>query len=251
MKKILEIKNLDKIYDSGEVKVHALREISMELYEGEFLAIMGPSGSGKSTFMNILGCLDRPTSGEYYINGRNVSSMDSDELADIRNSMIGFVFQGFNLLSKQSAKDNVELPLFYSRKRIYTLSEKEQLARQALESVGLGNRMNHFPRQLSGGQQQRVAIARALITQPALILADEPTGNLDSRTSVEIMKIFQDLNKNKGITIALVTHSDEIARYAHRIVVFKDGRIRELKKVQNRLDASELLKSMPLPEEEQ
>ncbi len=251
MEKVLEIKDIDKTYDLGEVKVHALRRVSLSVFKGEFIAIMGPSGSGKSTMMNILGCLDRPTSGDYFIEGRKVSSMSRDELADIRNSLLGFVFQGFNLLSKTSALENVQLPLFYSRGRSYSTKEKIELAKSALDSVGLSGRYDHHPRQLSGGQQQRVAIARALINDPALILADEPTGNLDSRTSVEIMRIFQQLNRDKGITIVTVTHSDEIASYADRVVVFRDGRIKEDRKVENRLDARAVLESMPLGEDEE
>ena len=246
---LLEFKNIEKIYDLGEVKVHALRKVSFTVSKGEFIAIMGPSGSGKSTMMNILGCLDRSTSGEYLVEGRNVSTMSRDELADIRNMLIGFVFQGFNLLAKSSIQENVELPLFYSRNKTYTTKEKAELSIKALDSVGLAGRYASNPKQLSGGQQQRVAIARSLINSPSLILADEPTGNLDTRTSVEIMKIFQELNRDKGITVVTVTHSNEIAEYADRIILFRDGRIREDKKVENRLDAKEVLKSMPKEED--
>lgn len=248
--KVIEVNKLNKIYDSGEVKVHALRGVSLFIEKGDLVAIMGPSGSGKSTFMNILGCLDKSTSGEYFLDGKNVSNMTKDELADIRNDLIGFVFQGFNLLSRTSALENVQLPLLYSRARAYHSKERDELAKKALDSVGLSGRYNHQPNQLSGGQQQRVAIARALIKNPAMILADEPTGNLDSRTSVEIMNIFQTMNRRNGITVVLVTHSDEIARFADRVIVFRDGKVKEDIRNDNPENAEEMLKQMPLPEDD-
>lgn len=211
-----------KTYYLGEVAIPALRGIDLTIHAGEFVAIMGASGSGKSTFMNILGCLDRPTQGRYYFEGTDVSNLDRDQLARIRNKKIGFVFQNFNLLSRTSAIENVELPLFYNNT---SSRERRQRAMEALANVGLQGREHHLPSQLSGGQQQRVAIARALVNRPSLILADEPTGNLDSRTSLEIMEIFQKLNKEAQITIVLVTHEPDIARYAGRHVIFRDGRI--------------------------
>ncbi len=248
-KKVIDVKDLEKVYDSGEVRVHALRGVTLHVDEGDLVAIMGPSGSGKSTFMNILGCLDKLTSGEYFLDGNNVSKMSRDQLADIRNDLIGFVFQGFNLLSRTSAMENVQLPLLYSRARSYTAKEREDMARESLDAVGLSGRYNHQPNQLSGGQQQRVAIARALIKNPAMILADEPTGNLDSRTSVEIMNIFQKMNRDKGITVVLVTHSDEIAEFADRVIVFRDGKVIEDRRNEKPLNAAEMLKTMPLPED--
>jgi len=245
-KNVLEVINLEKTYYMGEVNVHALRGVSLSIREGEFVAIMGPSGSGKSTFMNILGCLDRPTGGQYLIESTDVSQLSRDELADIRNKKIGFVFQGFNLLSKTTAIENAELPLYYNREINYSTKDKNRMAIEALDSVGLQGRYHHQTHQLSGGQQQRVAIARALINNPSLILADEPTGNLDSRTSIEIIKIFQDLNTEKGITIVLVTHSDEVSEYAKRLVVFRDGRIKKDHLVENRLYAGDVLKDMPV-----
>lgn len=242
MDKVIEVINLEKTYILGEVKVPALRGVSVSVERGEFVAIMGPSGSGKSTFMNLLGCLDRPTAGQYLIEGTDVSKLSRDQLADMRNSKIGFVFQGFNLLSKTSAVENVELPLYYNRETSYSAKEKETMARQALDAVGLGDRYHHQTHQLSGGQQQRVAIARALVNNPSLILADEPTGNLDSRTSIEIMKIFQELNSAKGITVVVVTHSSEVADYTSRLVVFRDGKITDDHSVSNRLIAAEMLK---------
>jgi putative ABC transport system ATP-binding protein len=206
--------------------VHALRGISLDIRAGEFVAVVGPSGSGKSTLMHILGCLDRPTSGHYFLEGRDVSQLTDDELSRIRNRQIGFVFQGFNLLSRTSALENVELPLLYSDSGI-SAQERRRRALAALASVGLESRTEHHPNQLSGGQQQRVAIARALLNAPSIILADEPTGNLDSKTSVEVMQIFQDLQAQRGITIVLITHDRQVAEYASRIVTFKDGRIVE------------------------
>ena len=207
----------------GDVEVRALRGVSLSIDAGQFVSVIGPSGSGKSTFMHILGCLDRPTSGQYLLDGHDVSTLSRDELAVVRNERIGFVFQGFNLLARTSAVDNVELPLLY-RSGIRA-SERHQRARDMLETVGLGDRMGHHPNQMSGGQQQRVAIARSLINQPSIVLADEPTGNLDSRTSIEIMDIFQRLNRENGITVILITHEREIAEYGHRIIRFRDGTV--------------------------
>jgi len=246
---VLEVINLEKTYIMGEVRVHALRGVSLSIMDGEFVAIMGPSGSGKSTFMNILGCLDRPTKGKYLIEGTDVSGLSRNQLADIRNKKIGFVFQGYNLLSKTTALENAELPLYYNREISYSTREKNTMALEALDSVGLQGRYHHQTHQLSGGQQQRVAIARALVNKPSLILADEPTGNLDSITSLEIIKIFQDLNSSKGITIILVTHSDEISQYAKRLVVFRDGKLKDDHQVDNRLFAEDILKDLPVEEE--
>jgi len=242
MDKVIEVINLEKTYFMGEVEVPALRGVSVSVMRGEFVAIMGPSGSGKSTFMNLLGCLDRPTSGQYLIEGTDVSKLSRDQLADMRNKKIGFVFQGFNLLSKTSAVENVELPLYYNRDSTYSAKEKDAMAKKSLDSVGLSDRYHHQTHQLSGGQQQRVALARALVNNPSLILADEPTGNLDSRTSIEIMKIFQELNSTQGITIVIVTHSSEVAEYTSRLVVFRDGKIIDDHHVENRLNAAEILK---------
>ena len=244
---LIQIDHLTKVYQLGEVDVHALRGVSIHVSHGEFVAIMGASGSGKSTFMNILGCLDKPTKGSYLLEGIDVGKLTRDELAAIRNKKIGFVFQGFNLLSRTSALENVELPMFYS-----TVSNKlrKERAIQALERVGLGDRIHHFPNQLSGGQQQRVAIARSLVNDPSIILADEPTGNLDSRTSVEVMGIFQELNSH-GITILLVTHEPDIAQFAKRHVLFRDGRIKSDKTNTNPKIASEAIKEMPAIDEEE
>ena len=245
-KKIIEITHATKVYHLGdEVDVHALRGVSLDIYKGEFISIMGASGSGKSTFMNILGCLDKPTKGKYLLDGIDVGSLNRDELAVIRNKKLGFVFQGFNLLSRTSAIENTELPLFYCS---ISQKKRKEKAIEALQRVGLGERMNHYPNQLSGGQQQRVAIARSLVNDPTIILADEPTGNLDSRTSVEVMGIFQELN-NMGITVVLVTHEPDIADFTKRHVIFKDGKIKSDKINHNVKIASEIIKTIPAIDE--
>jgi len=236
---VIKLEEVHKVYHTGEVDVHAVRGVSMDIHRGEFVAVMGASGSGKSTLMNILGCLDRATKGRYLLDGTDVSQLDRDELADIRNQKIGFVFQGFNLLSRTSALENVELPMLYVH-RHFSGREKRDRALRALETVGLAERADHHPNQLSGGQQQRVAIARALVNQPALLLADEPTGNLDSQTSIEIMGVFQKLN-NDGITIVMVTHELDIARYTKRNVIMRDGRVVSDVVVPNRLKAEDEL----------
>jgi putative ABC transport system ATP-binding protein len=244
---LIHIEHLTKVYQLGEVDVHALRGVSVNVSKGEFVAIMGASGSGKSTFMNILGCLDKPTKGSYILEGIDVGKLSRDELAMIRNKKIGFVFQGFNLLSRTSALENVELPLFYGPTSNKIRKVK---ATEALERVGLGDRIHHYPNQLSGGQQQRVAIARSLVNDPSIILADEPTGNLDSRTSVEVMGIFQELNNN-GITIILVTHEPDIADFAKRHIVFRDGKIRADKVNNKPKIASEVIKELPMIDDEE
>jgi putative ABC transport system ATP-binding protein len=238
----VRLDDVRKTYRTGEVEVQAVRGVSVEIGQGEFVALMGSSGSGKSTLMNILGCLDRPTSGRYFLDGEDVSSLSRDELADVRNRKLGFVFQNFNLLSRTSALENVELPLLYSEVALTSVQLRGK-AEQVLASVGLEGRGDHTPSQLSGGQQQRVAIARALINDPEVLLADEPTGNLDSRTSVEVMEIFQALN-NKGITIIMVTHEPDIASYARRNIIMKDGMVRDDIVVQNRLNAAAELEKM-------
>jgi putative ABC transport system ATP-binding protein len=222
MSTVISAKNLVKTYVVGEVQVNALRGVNLEVQRGEFLAVTGPSGSGKSTFMHIVGCLDRPTSGQYFLDGQDVSRMSKDALAAVRNKKIGFVFQGFNLLSRTSALDNVELPLLYGGSGLKT-AERHKRATEMLKLVGLSERSDHHPNQLSGGQQQRVAIARALINNPSILLADEPTGNLDTKTSIEVMDIFQRLNRERGITVLLITHEHDIAEYGTRIVAFRDG----------------------------
>src|ERR687885_2719136 len=235
MAPVVQIRDIHKIYESGEVPVHAVRGVTLDIQKGEFVALMGSSGSGKSTLMNMLGCLDRPTAGRYLLDGQDVSELDRDQLADIRNTKLGFVFQSFNLLPRTSARENVELPLLYGTRHLTNLQLREK-ADAVLASVGLNGREDHHPSQLSGGQQQRVAIARALINDPEVVLADEPTGNLDSKTSVEIMGIFQELN-DRGITIIMVTHEPDIASYARRNIVMKDGLVRNDIIVQNRLNA--------------
>jgi putative ABC transport system ATP-binding protein len=234
MTPVIETRQLRKSFQMGEVTVHALNGIDLEVQEGEFVAIMGASGSGKSTLMNLLGCLDQPTSGEYYLSGKHVEAMTRDEYADIRNEKIGFVFQGFNLLPRTTALENVELPLFYDRNG--RIQDPRSAAVEALSRVGLADRIDHEPNQLSGGQQQRVAIARALVNKPAIVLADEPTGNLDSRTSIDILALFQDLNE-EGMTVIIVTHESDIALYAKRIVEIRDGIIIRDHPVRNRRDA--------------
>lgn len=219
---LIRIRDLRKVYKMGDIEVEALRGINLTIQRGEFIAVTGSSGSGKSTLMNILGCLDRPTSGEYFLEGQDVSVLSSDEWAHIRNRKIGFVFQGFNLLHRTSAVENVELPMMYNG---FQAKERRQRALEVLKLVGLAERSHHLPNQLSGGQQQRVAVARALVNRPALILADEPTGNLDTKTSIEIMELFQNLNRKEGITVVLVTHEPDIAGYAERQIVFRDGLI--------------------------
>jgi len=250
MAAILQVRDLVKTYSVGDHTVRALRGANMDVQAGEFVAITGPSGSGKSTLMHILGCLDRPTSGQYVLEGQDVSRKSKDELANIRNRKIGFVFQGFNLLSRTTALDNVELPLLYNNTVKLKTADRHAKAMEALKSVGLGDRSDHFPNQLSGGQQQRVAIARALVTQPTILLADEPTGNLDTRTSIEVMDIFQTLNKERGITILLITHEVDIAEYGTRIVSFRDGRIQTDSPVPRRRDAKQELAALPPPEDD-
>jgi putative ABC transport system ATP-binding protein len=242
MPSVIETQDITKQYQVGDITVDALKGINLRVEGGEFLAIMGASGSGKSTLMNVLGCLDQPTSGQYYLDGVHVNKMSRDEYADIRNQKIGFVFQGFNLLPRTSALENVELPLFYNRRQ--HIADPNELAIRALERVGLKDRMHHEPNQLSGGQQQRVAIARALVGGPAIVLADEPTGNLDSRTSVEIIALFQQLN-DQGITILMVTHEADIARYAKRVVLMRDGRVLRDTPVADRHDAARDLLELP------
>ncbi len=245
---VISIRDLVKTYHVGEVTVRALRGANLDVEAGEFVAVTGPSGSGKSTLMHILGCLDRPTSGKYILDGKDVSRMSKDELALIRNRKIGFVFQGFNLLSRTTALDNVELPLLYNGAEKMKAAERHKRAMECLTAVGLGERFHHFPNQLSGGQQQRVAIARALVTRPTILLADEPTGNLDTRTSIEVMDIFQKLNMERGITVLLITHEMDIAEYGTRLVRFRDGRIQVDQKITNRRDASKELAALPPPE---
>ena len=243
----IRLENIVKTYDLGEVQVHALRGVSLEIYPGEFVAVMGASGSGKSTLMNIIGCLDKPTRGHYFLDGKDVSGLTKKELAKIRSQKIGFVFQQFNLLSRTSALENVELPTIYAG---IPIEERERRAKEALQRVGLAEREGHFPSQLSGGQQQRVAIARALVNNPSLLLADEPTGNLDSRTSVEIMDIFQKLNDEHGLTVVIVTHEPDIAQYAKRALEFRDGKMKTDVVIQNRSIASEVLPTLPALDED-
>jgi putative ABC transport system ATP-binding protein len=240
---VIRIERVSKVYKTGDITVHALRALSMSVRHGEFVAIMGPSGSGKSTLMNIIGCLDRPTRGQYFLEGVDVSTMGKAALADTRNKRVGFVFQSFNLVPRTSALENVELPLLYAG---LGAAERHRRAKAALAEVGLSDRERNMPNQLSGGQQQRVALARALVNNPSIILADEPTGALDTRTSVEVMEIFQRLNKEKGLTVLVVTHEPDVARYAERVVHFRDGRISSDDRVTNRSVASEVLKTLPM-----
>jgi putative ABC transport system ATP-binding protein len=239
---VINLQDIHKTYHTGEVDVHAVRGVSLEISKGEFVALMGASGSGKSTMMNVLGCLDRPTKGSYSLDGIDVSRLNRDELADIRNQKIGFVFQGFNLLSRTSALENVELPMLYMRQRLEGASQRER-ALKSLATVGLAERAGHTPNQLSGGQQQRVAIARALANEPSLLLADEPTGNLDSRTSIEIMGVFQKLN-DLGMTIVMVTHELDVAQFTRRMVVMRDGKVVSDTLVPNRLSAAEEIRRL-------
>jgi putative ABC transport system ATP-binding protein len=239
MEPIIRLEDYRRTYRNGSLEVHAVRGVSFEIHAGEFVAVMGASGSGKSTMMNTIGCLDRPTGGRYLLDGVDIGGLDRDQLADLRNRKLGFVFQGFNLLARTSALENVELPMLYSRPAI-PVREQLRRARKALELVGLADRADHYPNQLSGGQQQRVAIARALVNEPRVLLADEPTGNLDSRTSVEVMGVFQTLN-DQGITIVMVTHELDIASFAKRKVVMRDGLIRTDEPVAQRLHAPEAL----------
>jgi putative ABC transport system ATP-binding protein len=243
----IRLDNVHKTYDLGEFQVHALRGVSLEIYPGEFVAVMGASGSGKSTLMNILGCLDKPTKGHYFLDGKDVSVLTKSELAGIRSHKIGFVFQQFNLLSRTTALENVELPTIYSG---VPVAERAVRAEAALKRVGLSDRAGHHPSQLSGGQQQRVAIARALVNNPSLLLADEPTGNLDSRTSVEIMDIFQKLNSEVGLTVVIVTHEPDIAQYAKRAMEFRDGKMKKDVLIQNRSIAEQVLPTLPAIDED-
>ena len=242
MNTVIQLQEIHKTYHTGEVDVHAVRGVPLDIAQGEFVALMGASGSGKSTMMNIIGCLDRPTKGKYSLDGIDVSQLNRDELADIRNQKIGFVFQGFNLLARTSALENVELPMLYTRQRLSGTSQRER-ALKALDTVGLADRADHKPNQLSGGQQQRVAIARALSNEPSLLLADEPTGNLDTRTSIEIMGVFQKLN-DLGMTIVMVTHELDIAQYTKRMVVMRDGKVVGDTPVANRLNATNELRRL-------
>jgi putative ABC transport system ATP-binding protein len=247
---VISVRDLVKTYHVGDIEVRALRGASLDVRRGEFVAVTGPSGSGKSTFMHIVGCLDRPTSGQYFLDGKDVSKLSKDELAAVRNKKIGFVFQGFNLLSRTTALDNVELPLLYNGGSRMKGAERHRRAKEVLQIVGLGQRLDHYPNQLSGGQQQRVAIARALINEPSILLADEPTGNLDTRTSIEVMDIFQRLNIERGITVVLITHEIDIAEHATRIVRFRDGRIQSDRQVTHRRMAGIELQNIPPADDE-
>jgi len=244
---VIAVRDLTKIYTVGEIEVRALRGVTLDVEPGEFVAVTGPSGSGKSTFMHIAGCLDRPTSGQYLLDGKDVSTLSKDDLARVRNQKIGFVFQGFNLLSRTSALDNVELPLLYQAKHTMRSAARRKRAMEVLEAVGLADRFHHLPNQLSGGQQQRVAIARALINEPSILLADEPTGNLDTRTSIEVMGIFQRLNEERNITVLLITHEADIAEYGTRIIRFRDGRVVADQRVLHRRNAADELAALPPP----
>jgi len=249
MTPVISIRNLTKTYQMGENAVHALRSISLDIQPSEFVTVVGPSGSGKSTLMHILGCLDQPTSGQYFLDGKDVSRLSDDEISAVRNNKIGFVFQGFNLLTRTSALENVELPLLYSKVPV-PAAERRRRAMEALAAVGLESRSEHHTNQLSGGQQQRVAIARALVNNPSILLADEPTGNLDSRTSVEVMDIFQSLKEERGITIVLITHEPDVAAYGSRIVAFRDGVIVSNKANTQRRTARTELVDLPVAVEE-
>jgi putative ABC transport system ATP-binding protein len=244
---VIRVERIHKIYKMGEVEVHALHGASLMVHRGEFVAIMGPSGSGKSTMMNIIGCLDRPTKGQYFLDGQDVSKLNKAQLADIRNQRVGFVFQSFNLVPRTSAIENVELPLLYAG---VGSGERLRRAREALAIVGLADRGKNMPNQLSGGQQQRVAIARSLVNDPSIVLADEPTGALDTRTSIEVMEILQRLNRERNLTIILVTHEPDIAQYATRVIHFRDGRIRRDEPVVGRKDAAQALRELPPAEED-
>jgi putative ABC transport system ATP-binding protein len=245
---VIHLERIHKVYHMGDIEVHALRGVSLDIRRGEFVAIMGPSGSGKSTMMNIIGCLDRPTKGQYFLEGADVSKVDKAGLADIRNKNVGFVFQSFNLVPRTSALENVELPLIYAG---IGSSERVRRARAALAEVGLSDRERNMPNQLSGGQQQRVALARALVNNPSLILADEPTGALDTRTSVEVMEIFQRLNLERNLTVVIVTHEPDIAQYAKRIIQFRDGKIHRDVPVESRKDARDVLEDLPQKTEDE
>jgi putative ABC transport system ATP-binding protein len=243
---VIDIRNITKIYKMGDVEVKALRGVSLQIREGEFVSIMGPSGSGKSTMLQILGCLDQPTSGEYFLDGVNVANMRDNQLAEIRNKKIGFVFQSFNLLARTTALRQVELPLLYAG-----TPNRSKLAKEALESVGLGNRLQHLPRELSGGQQQRIAIARAIVTRPAMVLGDEPTGALDSHSGQEVLKIFQRLNRERGMTVVFVTHDSFVARHTNRIIMLRDGEVVTDRAVPNPFDAETTERPSDDPELEQ
>ena len=240
MSVVIKLENVHKVYRTGEVEVHAVRGVSLEIQKGEFVAVMGASGSGKSTLMNVIGCLDRPTGGRYFLDGSDVSQLDRNALANIRNSKLGFVFQGFNLLPRSTALENVELPMLYAHDHLSHVEMRDRAVR-ALEIVGLADRASHHPNQLSGGEQQRVAIARALVNEPAVLLADEPTGNLDSRTGIELMGVLQQLNE-RGMTIVMVTHELDIAAYSRRNVIMRDGQIIGDKPVERRLNAPDELR---------
>jgi putative ABC transport system ATP-binding protein len=248
---MLSMQNISMVYRTDTVETHALREFSLEVAEGDFVAVTGPSGSGKTTFLNIAGMLERFTSGRYVLDGKDVSKLSKDDLAGVRNQKIGFVFQEFNLLTRTTALDNVELPLLYNNTSGLKAADRHKRAMASLEIVGLGERFHHMPNQLSGGQQQRVAIARALINEPSILLADEPTGNLDTRTSIEVMGIFQRLNKERGITVIVITHEMDIAEYGTRLIRFRDGRVVADQAITHRRNAADELAALPPPEPDQ